>query len=225
MSTTILALDASTEACSCALTMAGEVIEHFEIMPRRHSQELLPMIRNMLQQHGLDYKDLDALAFGAGPGSFTGLRIAAGITQGIAFGADLPVIPVSGLAALALQAWRLSGYERIFSCLDARIGELYWAVYELQDGVPQLIGEEHVQKPEDIRLHEPLLEYYAAGNGLALRSSMPEHLRSRFHGQAPELLPRAGDIARIAVDYFRQGISIAAEDINPTYLRNQVTQN
>src|SRR5688500_1413319 len=100
---TILALDTSTEACSCAVLHAGRIHERHELVPRQHAQLLLPMVQQLLHGLGLEFQELDAIAFGKGPGSFTGLRIAAGVTQGIAFAANLPVIPVSTLAALALQ--------------------------------------------------------------------------------------------------------------------------
>src|SRR5690606_12153575 len=130
-----------TEACSCAVLHKDIIHERHELVPRQHTRLLLPMVQQLLQECGLEFAELDAIAFGKGPGSFTGLRIAAGVTQGIAFAANLPVIPVSTLAALALQG--SDGKDTlVFSCLDARIEELYWGWYRVYQGRPELVGDE-----------------------------------------------------------------------------------
>ena len=121
----LLALDTATEACSAAVLADGEVLERYELAPRRHAALILPMIESVLAEAGLEISQLDAIAVGRGPGAFTGVRIAIGIAQGIAFAADLPVALVSTLAALALGTARDTGATRIAAALDARMGEIY----------------------------------------------------------------------------------------------------
>ena len=130
MTTRILAIETSSAACSAALSVDGEVVERDALAPRQHAALILPMIESLLAESGCAVGELDAIAFGRGPGSFTGVRIAASIVQGIAFAADLPVIPVSTLAALAFGAMRESSVPRVIAALDARREEVYWACYE-----------------------------------------------------------------------------------------------
>jgi tRNA threonylcarbamoyladenosine biosynthesis protein TsaB len=226
----ILALDTSTEACSCALNLEGEILEDFAVIPRQHAQSILPMIRSLLAAHGLGFRDLDAIAWGRGPGSFTGLRIAAGVTQGIAFAAALPVVPVSTLAALALQHHQLAGDTAIFACIDARIDEVYWAAYHVRDGEPELVGEEQLTMPEN--LPEAFLRhtfnggsFAAAGPGLVYKARFPAGLREALGRQSPELLPRAGAIARLAATAFSRGAVVSADAAQPLYLRDKVTHS
>lgn len=226
----ILALDTSTEACSCALALNGEVHEDFAVIPRQHAQSILPMIRSLLRAHGLQLADLDAIAWGRGPGSFTGLRIAAGVTQGIAFAAGLPVVPVSTLAALALQQHELQGDTHVLACIDARIDEVYWAAWELRDGVPELLGDEQLTAPEllpaaFLQRVFPQAAMAVAGNGLAYRERFPAELQAMIKHASPELLPRAGAIARLAVGAFQRGAVVAADAVQPLYLRDKVTHS
>ncbi len=127
----ILALDTATEACSAALRIGSETIERFEVLGRGHAERLLPMVQEVLAEGGVALSALDAIAFGRGPGSFTGLRIGAGVTQGLAYGAGLRVVPVSDLAALAAQAAVSSGQPNILACLDARMAQVYWGSLRL----------------------------------------------------------------------------------------------
>nr|VFK07335.1 MAG: tRNA threonylcarbamoyl adenosine modification protein YeaZ [Candidatus Kentron sp. FM] len=127
----ILAIDTATDACSVALHLDGDYREIHELAPRRHAEILLPRIRTLLSEAALSLRDLDALAFGRGPGAFTGVRIATGVIQGLAFGADLPVVPISSLHALAQGAWRERGEGNVLAAFDARMGEVYWGAYRL----------------------------------------------------------------------------------------------
>ena len=127
----LLALDTATEACSAAVWVDGGVAERYLLAPRRHAALIMPMIEDVLAEAGLGVGHLDAIAFGRGPGAFTGIRIAVGITQGIAFAADVPVVPISTLAALALGAAREFEQTHIATALDARMGEIYWGVYRV----------------------------------------------------------------------------------------------
>lgn len=133
MSTRILAIDTATEACSVALWNNGEKHALFEICPREHTQRILPMVQQVLAESGVTLNQLDALAFGRGPGSFTGVRIGIGIAQGLAMGAELPMIGVSTLATMAQGAFRVTGATQVLAAIDARMGEVYWGQYQRQD--------------------------------------------------------------------------------------------
>ncbi len=219
----ILALDSSTEACSCALAIDGKIFETFKLLPRLHTQYILPMIQNLMAEYEFNYTDLDGIAVGAGPGSFTGLRIAAGVAQGIAFGASVPLIPVSTLAALAQQSLKFDT-QYVFTCLDARIDEVYWAVYSTADNKVQLVGDEQLCKPEMINI-DLTGSCYGVGNGMAFIDQMPELMQSGIGSFEIDVYPHAAAIAELAVGYLEQGMAISPEDFSPTYLRNEVTQN
>lgn len=224
----ILALDTSTEACSCALNIDGEITEDFALIPRQHAQRILPMVQKLLADKNLQFADLDALAFGRGPGSFTGLRIAAGVIQGMAFAANLPVIPVSTLAALALQAYEITGCNRILACLDARIDEVYWAGFEVRDDQIILQNDEYLCKPELMQtaFFEQVNEALTVvGNGLSYKNRFPALLINKMGLELPDQLPRASAIAKLAGREWILNNYIAAEQVNPLYLRDKVTHN
>ena len=126
MAVKLLAIDTAESACSAALLVDGAVLSRMEQAVRGHSERILPMMQSLLSEAGYSLNDLDALAFGRGPGSFTGLRIAAGVIQGSALGAGLPVVPVSTLQTLAQGAFRMHGARQVLSALDARMAEVYW---------------------------------------------------------------------------------------------------
>lgn len=221
----ILAFDTATEACSAALLLDGEVSERFAIAPRAHARLLLPMLDELLAEAGLKPVQLDAIAFGRGPGSFTGLRIAASVAQGIAFAADLPVVPVSTLAALARDALQRSAATHVLAAIDARMGEVYWAAYARDArGEPELLGEEHVAAAVAVVLPAGR-DWFGIGTGWAAHG---DALRGHF-GVAPigidaAALPRAAHIARLAALDFVAGRAVVAEQALPVYLRNQVAQ-
>ncbi len=222
----ILAIDTSTEACSCALIKNGLITETFEVIPRQHAKRLLPMIKDLLAEQSLDFTDLQAIAYGQGPGSFTGLRIAAGVTQGIALAANLPVVPVSSLAALAYQVKGQQEQAIVFSTLDARIDEIYWGMYDVHSTGLELLGKEALCKPEQLPESE-LQEGVAligVGSGMNYLDRMPENYRKNLTIIKSDLYPRAGIIAQIAVDYFKDGIIQSPEMVRPVYLRDKVTQ-
>lgn len=126
---TLLALDTATEACSVALLHDGKVTSHYEVIPRLHAQKLLPMIQQLLADAGTTLQAVDAIAFGRGPGAFTGVRIAIGVVQGLAFALERPVLPVSDLAVLAQRAYREHGVSQVAAAIDARMDEVYWGCY------------------------------------------------------------------------------------------------
>jgi tRNA threonylcarbamoyladenosine biosynthesis protein TsaB len=219
----LLALDTSEDACSAALNLDGEILARFELAPRRHTALILPMIDGLLAEAGLVPADLDAVAFGRGPGSFTGLRIAAGVTQGIALGLDLPVLPVSTLAALSLGAYRATGAQRILAALDARMGELYCAAYQLLDGDGvRLLGREMLLKPEAVQVPEPG-DWFGAGSGWGAHTEVLAQKTGLKQGQwRADLLCHAEDIARLATLDFKEGRAVAADEAIPVYLRDKV---
>ena len=231
----LLAVDTSTEACSAALMIDQDVIERYQVAPREHAQLILPMIDSLMAEAGLKPQELDALAFGRGPGSFTGLRIATGIIHGIAFGADLPVVPVSTLAAIAQDFFDTESRQRhktgdsagekiVYTAMDARMGEIYWAVYQRDAmGFVELIGKEQVIAADQVEA--PELEGVGVGSGWAV---YPDLLMSRLAGRVSrwqsDILPRAGAIARLGVYGFNHGLALPVEQAMPVYLRDKVAK-
>jgi len=215
----LLALDTATEACSAAVLVGGGVLERYELAPRRHAALILPMIEAVLADAGLGAMQLDAVAFGRGPGAFTGVRVAVGIAQSIAFAADLPVVPVSTLAALALGAGRETGQARIAAALDARMGEIYWGAYAVTDQTAEPLSEECVCPPADASA--PAGDWFGVGSGWAAHAAILGQ-RLAVSGWLGERYPRAGDIARLAADPARRIAWVSAELALPVYLRNEV---
>ena len=221
----ILALDTATEACSAALLIDGELHERFEIAPRAHARLVLPMLDGLLAEAGLKPAQLDAIAFGRGPGSFTGVRIAASVAQGIAFAADLPVLPVSTLAALARDALHRTAAAHVFAAIDARMGEIYWAAYARDaQGEPRALSEEQVTPAVAVRV--PVgTDWFGIGSGwAAYDAALCAHFGASLSDIDAAALPRAGHIAHLAAVDFAAGRAVPAELALPVYLRNQVAQ-
>ncbi|MFG1488644.1 tRNA (adenosine(37)-N6)-threonylcarbamoyltransferase complex dimerization subunit type 1 TsaB, partial [Oceanospirillum sp. HFRX-1_2] len=220
----ILSLDTSTEACSVALKLDDEVLENFQLQPRKHTQLLLPMVEEILAEAGVKLQQLDAIAFANGPGSFTGLRIATGVTQGLAFGADLPVIPVTTLETMAFTLFRERFAHYIISSLDARMGEVYWAAYHWNGNGFDCIAQPEVIAPDQVSLINPIADadWVGAGNGWQLLDQFSPVMQSLVQQTYPDLLPQAGDIARLAELYWQQGKTVSAEEAIPVYLRDNV---
>lgn len=214
----LLALDTATEACSVALNLDGEVIEHFELLPRRHSRELLPMVEGLMAKAGVTLKELDALAFGRGPGAFTGLRVATAMVQGLAFAVDLPVVPVSTLAALAQQGLREKGAKQVLSAIDARMGEVYLGAFVEQNGLMKPVQEEMVIAPDQVKVTAEAKDWFGMGTGWAFR----EEMAVKVSDCVVETYPNAHDIAVLAAAEFAAGNSVPAEKAMPVYLRDKV---
>lgn len=220
----ILAIDTATEACSVALWNDGTTFAHFELCPREHTQRILPLVRAALADAEVKLTDLDALAFGRGPGSFTGVRIGIGIAQGLALGAELPMIGVSTLATMAQGAWRKTGATRVLAAIDARMGEVYWAEYRRDaDGVWHGEETEAVLKPEAVSDHLQQLDgsWAMVGTGWGawpeLAANSPVTLTD-----GEMLLPTAEDMLPIARQLFAAQKWVAVEQAEPVYLRNEV---
>ncbi|MPW29508.1 tRNA (adenosine(37)-N6)-threonylcarbamoyltransferase complex dimerization subunit type 1 TsaB [Agarivorans sp. B2Z047] len=221
MTANILALDTSTENCSVALQWKGEVISKQEYSPRDHTQKILPFVEQVLAEAGVSLTQLDAIAFGRGPGSFTGVRIGVATAQGLAFGADNPMVAVSTLQAMAQQAYVNHASERCLAAIDARMGEVYWGEYHLEDGLMRLVGQELVIKPE--LLEASTNKATAVGTGW---QTYKELLSGQFSGVSvldSVLYPAARDMLSYAQYAFERGDLVAAENAEPVYLRDKVT--
>lgn len=221
----ILAIETATEACSAALLLDGEIHERYELAPQGHARLILPMAEELLTEAGLILVQLDCVAFGRGPGSFTGVRIATGVIQGIAFGADLPVVPVSSLAALAQPLVDAGEGDQVLCAFDARMGQVYWGAYAAgDDGLVVLQDEERVCDPE----HIPIIEgagRIAAGSGWAVHGeAMAARLACAPDRILPDAMPHAAGVARLAAREWQRGNAVAAEQAQPVYLRDQVAQ-
>jgi tRNA threonylcarbamoyladenosine biosynthesis protein TsaB len=217
----LLAVDTATEACSAALLEDDTVSERYEVIGRGHAERLLPMVDDLLTSAGRSVADLDAIAFGRGPGGFTGLRIAAGVAQGLAAGARIGVLPVSDLAALAAAGKRVSGASRVLACMDARMGEVYWAAFDCTGARPVAVTDEMLTDPGAVKL--PGGEsWLGAGHGFAAYPALQLRLGALLAALEPALLPRAADIARIAARDFAAGLAVDAARALPVYLRNEV---
>jgi tRNA threonylcarbamoyladenosine biosynthesis protein TsaB len=221
--TRLLAIETASAACSAALSIDGHVEERHALAPRQHAALILPMIESLLAEAGLAVGELDACAFGCGPGSFTGVRIAASVIQGIAFAAGLPVVPVSTLAALAQGGMRESGQTNMLAALDARKAEVYWGVYrQSNSGRPERIGEERVCAPAGIVMPDTP-GWVGVGSGWATYGdALATQAGDRLVRVLPDLEPRARDVATIAAAEFQSGRTVAAADAIPVYLRNKV---
>jgi tRNA threonylcarbamoyladenosine biosynthesis protein TsaB len=228
----LLAIDTATENCSAALLLDGHLRVRERLLERGHVAHILAMVDALLAEAGIGLAALDAIAFGRGPGAFTGVRLAASVTQGLAFGAGLPVVPVSDLRALAQRAIDLpGGCIRVLACLDARMQEVYFGAFVRgSEGLAAAEGEEQVAPAAAVRLPPGWPAEQAPGKACPCGagpgfSAYPELLR--LLGPAPrvhDLLPRAQEIARMAVPEVGAGRVLPPEQALPVYLRNNVTQ-
>ncbi len=220
----ILALDTATEACSAALLVDGEITDRHVVAPRRHNELILPMIDELLSASGVRLKQLDYLAFGRGPGAFTGVRIAAGVVQGLALSQDIPVYGVSDLAALALQAGKKHGWKKVLVLMDARMQEVYQGSYRVsaaQNRV-ELLGHESVDDPTAVKVPEKT-GWYGAGSGFSAYAAELGGVRKKLAGEDAGCLPRATEIALLAVALVGHQEPLRPEQALPVYLRDQVT--
>ena len=216
--TSLLAIDTATEGCSAALWCNGEIAEEFREAPREHGRLILPMVDRLLSSAGLELSQLDALAFGRGPGAFTGVRIAAGVVQGLAFGAGLPVVGVSDLAALAQRAFREKGWRQVLACMDARMKEVYCGRFAVDPaGLARAVTEEAVLAPDHVGAPGDGV-WHGVGRGFAAYPELAEGLVA----VDPDALPMAADIVRLGADELARGSAVPAERALPVYLRSEV---
>jgi tRNA threonylcarbamoyladenosine biosynthesis protein TsaB len=223
----LLAIETSETACSAAVWSDGAVIESYREEPRGHSELLLPMIAELLASSGVSRRQLQAVAFGRGPGSFTGVRIAAAIAQGICLGLAIPAIPVSSLRALAQGVYRTTGQRQAAAAFDARMHEVYWALCAVDDdGVMQLQSEERVCAPQQVELPQQG-QWAGAGSGWgAYGATLRQQLAPWLAAELPQFCSHAQDVATIAAhDWSRDhGVAVGAAEALPIYLRDKVAQ-
>ncbi|OQW94440.1 MAG: tRNA (adenosine(37)-N6)-threonylcarbamoyltransferase complex dimerization subunit type 1 TsaB [Beggiatoa sp. IS2] len=219
----LLTLDTSTEACSCALLVEGEIKERTVMAVRQHAELILPMIDELLTEAGLKPTQLDALAVGRGPGSFTGVRIACGVAQGISFALDIPIIPLSSLATLAQAAYIELGTHRVLATIDARMNEIYYGYYILNpEGIMQIVGSEAVIAPE--KIERPTGDpWYGVGSGwTSYHESLQTRLDTDLQGYQVDRYPQARAMIPLAQVTYSKREYVSAEQLIPVYLRNRV---
>ncbi|MGB1109025.1 MAG: tRNA (adenosine(37)-N6)-threonylcarbamoyltransferase complex dimerization subunit type 1 TsaB [Gammaproteobacteria bacterium] len=215
----LLAIDTATEACSAALYLDGEIRLRYEDAPRLHAKLILGMADELLDEAGYSLAQLDALAIGHGPGSFTGVRIGMGVAQGMAMGADLGLIGVSDLAAVAQAMVDQGRGKSVAVAFDARMDEVYWGCYRrADDGLVVLAGEECVAPPEAVKLPDASNDWVGAGRGWAAYADRFREITRSVNVVDADGLPSAEQVAKLAV----RGEPMPAENVLPVYLRDQV---
>lgn len=224
----LLALETATEACSVALYLDGEVLERFEVVPRRHAELTLPWIDELLARAGIAKSQLDAVACGRGPGAFTGVRLAVAMVQGLALALDRPAIGVSTLHALALPAMREldaqgDTHSGVLAAIDARMGEVYLADFRRNaQGAWTMHGEENVIAPCAVVLPDAAPRLGTGTGFSAENAALAERLAPQLTSFDATALPRAADVAWLAAAAFARGEGVAPEELQPAYLRNKV---
>jgi tRNA threonylcarbamoyladenosine biosynthesis protein TsaB len=213
----LLSLDTSTEFLSLALQVGDKTFTHYQLAGTSASELILPQIQSLLDSANVKLNDLDGIAFGAGPGAFTGVRIACGVAQGLGFGASLPVVGVNTLNALA----EASGADKVIACLDARMGEIYHAAFERENGDWIEVSKTMVCKPEAA----PILEggWVGVGSGWAIYGEILSKIYAEnLIKTMPEVSPRAEAILTLAQPVFLAGLAKPASEVAPIYIRNRV---
>lgn len=215
----LLAIDTATERCSVALRLDGRTIERASEQPRGHADLILPMVESVLQEAGLRLTDLDGIAYGRGPGAFTGVRIAVGVVQGLAFGADLKTVGISNLAAVAQQVARPG--DRILICMDARMEQVYWSSFVREPGSDLVtpLAPERVDAPDAVGDGDYTT---LAGTGFKAYAQLRSRLSGGNRVVHEAVLPRASEIALLAEAEFRAGRGKPATEAEPVYVRDQV---
>ncbi len=220
----ILAIDTATEACSAALLREdGEVFAEFEIAPRQHTRLLPKMMGAVLAAANCSRTAISHCAFSNGPGAFTGIRIAASTAQGIAIALNIPLLPISTLATLAQVSLDRQKGTTTMVALDARMNEVYWALYRLEDGLAVLEGEESLNRIEDVKL--PIVPKTAAGHGWTVgRPVWAEWLKGNQVDIDEHLLPDATALLKLAKQAVINNQQVEADKVSINYLRNQVAE-
>lgn len=224
--TTILALDTSTDACSAALQRGDSLELRYQLSPRQHNHLLFAMLGELLPG-GAEEAEIDLLAYAQGPGSFTGLRVAASAAQGLAFTLSLPVAGVSTLACLAQGALRESVVtedDTVFALIDARINEIYWGLYRFEDGLAVPCLEDQVSAPAEVPAELLMAQdsVVALGSGLALADDLPDAVKSAISRQVEDRWPSAQDLIPLAQAMAAQEALVSAAEVQPVYLRNEI---
>lgn len=218
----LLAIDTSTEACSAALWLDGDLRERFELTGREHTQKLMPQVETLLAECGVSFKQLDGIVCGHGPGSFAGVRIGVGYVKGLGLALDRPVLGVSSLAMLALRAAREHKVTQVLSAIDARMNEVYFGAFEVNDGKLRELAPEIVAAPAAIPAASAG-QWIGAGTGWgAYRNQLTTAVAADLVQVLPEALPHAGDALLLAAPEFKAGRGVNSDVLTPVYLRNKV---
>ncbi|UCX04629.1 tRNA (adenosine(37)-N6)-threonylcarbamoyltransferase complex dimerization subunit type 1 TsaB [Shewanella glacialimarina] len=219
----VLALDTCTESCSAALTIDGKVYARTVDAPREHSQRILPMVDELLKEAQVKLADIDVIAYGRGPGSFTGIRICTSMTQGLALGIDLPVIGISTLAAMAQMAITTHHAEQVFCTIDARMNEVYVGQFVAKEGIATLVGIEHVCSPQEVELHlDGSKAIIACGTGFEVYPALLE-LADNIQLQDKLKYPDAKAMLTLAEYGVSQHQHTSVDELAPVYIRDKVT--
>jgi tRNA threonylcarbamoyladenosine biosynthesis protein TsaB len=221
----ILAIDTGAESCSAALSVEGQLYQRYEPTPREHSKFVLPMVDSLLQESGLKLADLNGIAYIRGPGSFTGLRIGVSVVQGLAYAANLPTLGLSSLhclAASALETYSLQPSKTLLVMLDARMNEVYWAQYRVEQGRPSLVGQESVGKPEHIIIDGDS-GLVGLGSGWNYQAQLSTDIQTRLEEVYPEHNTRATDIFSLLEFLGDEAEPFGASSALPVYVRNKVS--
>lgn len=220
----ILALDTSTEVCSVALSYADQIIQEYQLAPRQHANLILPMVQNVLSEAQLSLHQIDVIAFGRGPGSFTGLRIAASVTQALAFAHNIPVVALSSLQILAQGCYRQYNATHLIAALDASMNEIYCGEYQLHKHCMMLLNPEKVCAPLEITVPKQG-EWIGAGSGFDVyHQILQPKLADKLLQWLPNCYPNAYDMITLAAAECQQGKAVAAEQALPVYLRDNVAK-
>lgn len=218
----LLALDAATERCSVALWIDGQVIQQERTLNRAHAEVILPMVGTLLAEAGYALNQLDGIGFGRGPGGFTGVRVAVSVAQGLAFGAGLPVVPISDLEVIAAGAFRLHAAHRVLVCMDARMNEVYWGAYSVSAAEIHSHTGESVVAPDMVQTPDTQTWYGAGAGFLAYPDALQRRLGGILSGVDAEMLPTAYDVATLAARAYAHGKYLSAEQALPVYVRDRV---
>jgi len=218
----LLAIETATETVSVALCINGETVERYEHAPRQHAELLLPWVKQLLAEAEIGFGALDAIAFSRGPGSFTSLRIGIGVVQGLAWASDLPVIPVSSLAATA-QSALTEGISSALIALDARMNEVFTGMFEVNsDGVMTPVGVERVCPPGEIQAPQNAT-FYGVGIGFERYAEL-EKLSPQLLGVRTDIWPKASSVISLAQHWLLSNTALPAEQAQPVYLRDNIAK-
>jgi tRNA threonylcarbamoyladenosine biosynthesis protein TsaB len=223
MTATILAIDTTTDVCSAALAKGNQIYARKILAPREHAQRILGLVEALLIETDLSIKQLDAIAYGCGPGSFTGLRIAAGVVQGLAYAAGVPVIPISSLRSIALLTQQQFQTDLVMAALDARQHEVYWGMYKADaEQLMALQGQELVLPPSEVPLPDNVTEWVGAGPGWqAYQGILNERLEYEV-STFEDIVPEAEAVVQLALRDYAAGKMLPVEKALPTYIRDDV---
>lgn len=219
----LLALDTSSVACTVGVQAGEQIFTQHEEQPREHTRLLMPMIRAALAEASIELSELDGIVLGNGPGSFIGMRIAASVAQGLAYGANLKIAPVSSMAAIAAEVLA-GGSGSVCVAQDAHMNEVYLGIYKYDDGILTEVIPERLQRCEPIAELDDIEDCVAAGFGWQRYPELLAVNRSKLKDVSDVVYPHARDLLALGLSAFERGMSVAAEDVLPAYLRQKVAE-